>query len=119
MTRSIRLLAPHEALHDNEIRVILSTMGEVKYELAVKDNQYICDLFLFASHLFDVSFTRISLALDRNDMETYAVSGGYQILDGYEPIASLVEPLKAAGHILEVLIKDGDASVPIPLSNEE
>jgi hypothetical protein len=52
-------------------------------------------------------------------METYAVSGGYQILDGYEPIASLVEPLKTAGHILEILIKDGDASVPIPLSNEE
>jgi hypothetical protein len=119
MTRSIRLLAPHEALHDGEIRVILSTMGEVKYELAVKDNQHVCDLFLFASHLFDVSFTRISLALDRNDMEIYAVSGGYQILDGYEPITQLVEPLKAAGHILEVLIKDGDASVPIPLSTEE
>jgi hypothetical protein len=52
-------------------------------------------------------------------METYAVSGGYQILDGYEPIASLVEPLKAAGHILEILIKDGDASVPTPLSLRE
>jgi hypothetical protein len=106
MTRSIRIIEPQEDLRDDEIRIILSTMGEVKYELAVKDNQYVCDLFLFASHLFDVSFTRISLALDRNDMETYAVSGGYQILDGYEPIAQLVEPLKEAGHILEVLIKD-------------
>ena len=118
MTRSIRLLAPHEVLRDNEIRIILCTMGEVKYELAVKDNQYVCDLFLFISHLFDVPFTRISLALDRNDMETYAVSGGYQILDGYEPITQLVEPLKAAGHILEVLIKDGDGDAT-PLSTEE
>ena len=118
MTRSIRLLAPKEALRDDEIRVILRTMAAVKYELAVKDNQHVCDLFLFASHLFDVNFTRISLALDRND-ETYAVSGGYQILDGYEPITQLVEPLKEACHILEVLIKDGDASVPIPLSTEE
>ena len=105
MTRSIRLLAPKEALRDDEIRVILRTMGHKEYPLAVKDNQHVCDLFLFASHLFDVNFTRISLALDRND-ETYAVSGGYQILDGYEPITQLVEPLKAAGHILEVLIKD-------------
>ena len=110
MTRSIRLLAPKEALRDDEIRVILRTMAAVTYELAVKDNQYVCDLFLFASHLFDVFFTRISLALDRNDMETYAVSGGYQILNGYEPITQLVEPLKEAGHILEVLIKD-----PTPL----
>lgn len=111
----IRLLAPHEVLRDNEIRIILCTMGEVKYQLAVKDNQYVCDLFLFASHLFDVNFTRISLALDRNE-ETYAVSGGYQILDGYEPITQLVEPLEKAGHILEILIKDGDAT---PLSTEE
>ena len=119
MTRSIRLLAPKEALRDDEIRVILRTMAAVTYELAVKDNQHVCDLFLFASHLFDVNFTRISLSLDRNDMETYAVSGGYQILDGYEPITQLVEPLKEAGHILEVLIKDGDACIPIPLSTEE
>jgi hypothetical protein len=114
MTRSIRLLAPKEALRDDEICVILRTMAAVTYELAVKDNQHVCDLFLFASHLFDVNFTRISLSLDRNDMETYAVSGGYQILDGYEPITQLVEPLKEAGHILEVLIKDGDACIPIP-----
>ena len=115
---SIRFLAPTEPLHEHEIRVILRTMAGVTHGLAVRDNQHICDLFLFASHLFDVNFTRISLALDRND-ETYAVSGGYQILDGYEPITQLVEPLKEACHILEVLIKDGDASVPIPLSTEE
>jgi hypothetical protein len=40
------------------------------------------------------------------DEEKYAVSGGYQILTGYERIDTLVEPLEKAGHILEILIKD-------------
>jgi hypothetical protein len=51
------------------------------------------------------------------DEEKYAVSGGYQILTGYERITQIVEPLEKAGHILEILIKDGDANVPIPLSH--
>jgi hypothetical protein len=116
---SIRFLDPTEPLSNHEIRVILRTMGHVEHGLAVRDNQFVCDLFLFASHIFDVDFTRISLALDMRgvDEEKYAVSGGYQILTGYERITQIVEPLEKAGHILEILIKDGDANVPIPLSH--
>lgn len=130
---SIRFLDPHEPLFPHEIRVILRTMAGVTHGLAVRDNQFICDIFLFASHIFDVDFTRISLALDMQEVdeetkEKYAVSGGYQVLTGYEPITQIMEPLKRAGYILEILIKDGDAqsspagsaglvSVPIPLSH--
>jgi hypothetical protein len=106
----IRTLSPKDALHEHEIRVILRTMAGVRYELAVRDTQHICDLFLFASHIFDVDFTRISLALDmleeEETKEKYAVSGGYQILTGYERIDTLVEPLEKVDHILEILIRD-------------
>ena len=110
---SIRFLAPTEPLFPHEIRVILRTMAFVEHGIAVRDDQFICDIFLFASHFFGVDFTRISLALDmREEEETkekYAVSGGYQVLTGYEPITQIVEPLEKAGHILEILIRDGDA----------
>ena len=108
MTSSIRFLDPTEPLFPHEIRVILRTMAFVDYGIAVREDQFICDIFLFASHFFGVDFTRISLALDMLDAdeETYEASGGYQILTGYEPITQLVEPLKKAGHILEILIKD-------------
>jgi hypothetical protein len=77
---------------------------------------------MFATHIFHVGFMRISLALDMKDVDEetkkrYEASGGYQILTGFERIDTLVEPLERAGHILEILIKDGDASVPIPLSH--
>jgi hypothetical protein len=45
----------------------------------------------------------------RGDEEKYAASGGYQILTGYERITQIMEPLEKVGHILEILIKDGDA----------
>jgi hypothetical protein len=108
MTSSIRFLDPTEPLFPHEIRVILRTMAFVEHGIAVRDNQFICDIFLFASHFFGVDFTRISLALDMRgiDEEKYAVSGGYQVLTGYEPITQIVEPLEKAGHILEILIKD-------------
>ena len=121
---SIRFLAPHEPLFPHEIRVILRTMAGVTHGLAVRDNQFICDIFLFASHIFDVDFTRISIALDmleeEETKEKYEASGGYQVLTGYERIDTLVEPLEKAGHILEILIRDGDASAcftNIPLSH--
>jgi len=110
MTSSIRFLDPKGPLFPHEIRVILRTMAFVEHGIAVRDNQFICDIFLFASHFFGVDFTRISLALDmREEEETkekYAVSGGYQVLTGYEPITQIVEPLEKAGHILEILIRD-------------
>jgi hypothetical protein len=112
---SIRFLDPTEPLFPHEIRVILRTMGHVEHGIAVRDDQFICDIFLFASHFFGVDFTRISLALDmRSDEEKYAVSGGYQILTGYERITQIMEPLEKAGHILEILIKDGDILSPYP-----
>ena len=116
---SIRFLAPTEPLFPHEIRVILRTMGHVEHGLAVRDNQFICDLFLFASHIFDVDFTRISLALDMKDVDEetkkkYEGSGGFQVLTGYERIDTLVEPLERAGHIMEILIKDGDILSPYP-----
>jgi hypothetical protein len=108
MTSSIRFLDPKGPLSNHEIRVILRTMAFVEHGIAVRDDQFICDIFLFASHFFGVDFTRISLALDMRgvDEEKYAVSGGYQILTGYERITQIVEPLEKAGHILEILIKD-------------
>ncbi len=110
---SIRFLDPHEPLFPHEIRVILRTMTGVTHGLAVRDNQFICDIFLFASHIFDVDFTRISLALDMQDeKEKYEASGGYQVLTGYERIDTLVEPLEKAGHIMEILLRD-----PSPLSH--
>ena len=106
---SIRFLDPTEPLSNHEIRVILRTMGHVEHGLAVRDDQFVCDLFLFASHIFDVDFTRISLALDMKEEETkkkYEGSGGFQVLTGYERIDTLVEPLERAHHILEILIRD-------------
>ena len=116
MPSHIRFLDPHEPLFPHEIRVILRTMGHVEHGLAVRDNQFICDIFLFASHFFGVDFTRISLALNMLgvDEEKYEASGGYQILTGYEPITQLVEPLEKAGHILEILIRD-----PSPIESQQ
>lgn len=108
MTSSIRFLDPTEPLFPHEIRVILRTMAFVDHGIAVREDQFICDIFLFASHFFGVDFTRISLALDMRgvDEEKYAASGGYQILTGYERITQIMEPLEKAGHILEILIRD-------------
>lgn len=115
MTSSIRFLDPTEPLSNHEIRVILRTRDHVEHGLAVGENRLVSDIFMFATHIFHVGFMRISLALDMKDVDEetkkkYEASGGYQILTGFERIDTLVEPLERAGHILEILIKDGDTS---------
>lgn len=128
MTSYIRFLDPTEPLCDHEIRVILRTrdhVEHVEHGLAVGENRLVSDIFMFASHIFHVGFMRIRLALDMMDVDEetkkkYEASGGYQILTGFERIDTLVKPLERAGHILEIHIKDGDASVcstNIPLSH--
>lgn len=101
-------IAPNEDLHEYDISVILRTMTGEDHIVSVKNTDYVNYLFLLASDIFNISVRCISLALDRQDDNRYAYSGGYHILHGCESIADLAEPLKKVDHVFHLLIKEDD-----------
>jgi len=95
MSRGIRLLdSPTDLLRIHEVLVILRTLLGTDYPLAVKDCQYVCDLFLIAGRLFQVPFTRIHLSL------------GAVVLEGYEPIMNVA--LEDTQNVILVVIRDAE-----------